>query len=105
MQGATGSSPFFGTNHFKINELPPWCPQHRGFGVHCGVHFAAPCLREFEESGYIFVYQDVRGRYESEGVRNCFYYGRALVLIHHQKILFNDRSRGVTAPGTKGKWR
>src|SRR3984893_4611492 len=34
--------------------------------------------REFDESGYIFVYQDVRGRYESEGV-----YAKAPVLLDH----------------------
>ncbi len=34
--------------------------------------------REFAESGYIFVYQDVRGRYESEGV-----YAKAPVLLDH----------------------
>src|ERR1700684_2668004 len=32
--------------------------------------------REFDESGYIFVFQDVRGRYESEGV-----YAKAPVLL------------------------
>src|SRR5579864_9186714 len=44
-QGCGGSSPFFGTSSFKINDLPPWCPswcpQNHSFGVHLGVHFAA----------------------------------------------------------------
>ena len=43
--------------------------------------------RQFEESGYIFVYQDVRGRYESEGV-----YAKAPVLIDHPTGTQHDES-------------
>ncbi len=43
--------------------------------------------REFEESGYIFVYQDVRGRYESEGI-----YAKAPVLLDHPTGAQHDES-------------
>lgn len=43
--------------------------------------------RWFEESGYIFVYQDVRGRYESEGI-----YAKAPVLIDHPTGTQHDES-------------
>src|ERR1700739_2023735 len=43
--------------------------------------------REFEESGYIFVYQDVRGRYESEGT-----YAKAPVLLDHPTGTQHDES-------------
>jgi hypothetical protein len=43
--------------------------------------------RGFEESGYIFVYQDVRGRYESEGI-----YAKAPVLLDHPTGTQHDES-------------
>jgi uncharacterized protein len=43
--------------------------------------------RAFEESGYIFVYQDVRGRYESEGT-----YAKAPVLLDHPTGTQHDES-------------
>jgi uncharacterized protein len=43
--------------------------------------------REFDESGYIFVYQDVRGRYESEGI-----YAKAPVLLDHPTGTQHDES-------------
>jgi len=43
--------------------------------------------REFAESGYIFVYQDVRGRYESEGE-----FAKAPVIIDHPTGTQHDES-------------
>lgn len=43
--------------------------------------------REFAESGYIFVYQDVRGRYQSEGE-----FAKAPVLIDHPTGTMHDES-------------
>jgi putative CocE/NonD family hydrolase len=43
--------------------------------------------REFAESGYIFVYQDVRGRYQSEGT-----FAKAPVLIDHPTGTMHDES-------------
>ena len=53
-QGCGGSSPFFGTRAFIINDLlprrPPRCPQESKFGVRRGVHlrrfFCANFLRD-----------------------------------------------------------
>ncbi|MBC3930064.1 CocE/NonD family hydrolase [Undibacterium curvum] len=59
------------TYPFLMQRTPYGSGVHAGGETHYGVDFYPNSLgpgRDFEQSGYIFVSQDVRGRYMSEGV-------------------------------------
>lgn len=59
------------TYPFLMTRTPYGAGVHDGGQLHYGVDFYPAALgpsSDFEESGYIFVNQDVRGRYMSEGV-------------------------------------
>lgn len=56
---------------FLVNRSPYGSGVYEGGQTHYGVDFYPQSLgpsKEFDQSGYIFVKQDVRGRYMSEGV-------------------------------------
>ncbi|MDE2429368.1 MAG: CocE/NonD family hydrolase, partial [Burkholderiales bacterium] len=56
---------------FLMNRTPYGAGVHDGEQMRYGVDFYPPALgpsKDFENAGYIFVNQDVRGRYMSEGV-------------------------------------
>jgi len=58
------------TYPFLMNRTPYSVATHDQNGAHYGVDFVSNSLgvsKEFAQSGYIFVNQDVRGRYMSEG--------------------------------------
>ncbi|UGQ45735.1 CocE/NonD family hydrolase [Massilia endophytica] len=55
---------------FLIQRTPYSAGTQHGGELHYGVDFMPQSIgpsKEFQEAGYIFVYQDVRGRYMSEG--------------------------------------